>query len=119
MRRYDEAATLAATLERGELRAPQIVELAGRLQRFHDACPPMPAAGARWIELEVMRNLQELLELAELRAERTRIHALGHFISEFARTHEELFDARAQGRPRAGVSWRSARRACGARSQMR
>jgi uncharacterized protein len=96
MRRYDEATTLAATLERGELRAPQIVELARLLQRFHDGCHPMPAAGARWIELEVMRNLQELLELAELRAERTRIHALGHFISEFARTHEELFDARAR-----------------------
>jgi len=96
MRRYDEASTVAATLERGELRAPQVVEIARRLQRFHADCPPMPATGARWIELEVMRNLQELLELAELRAERTRIHALGHFISEFARAHESLFDARAR-----------------------
>jgi uncharacterized protein len=96
MHRYEDAATLAATLERGELRAPQIVDLARRLKRFHAACTPRPATGARWIELEVMRNLQELLELAELRAERTRIHALGHFISEFARAHEGLFEARAR-----------------------
>jgi aminoglycoside phosphotransferase family enzyme/predicted kinase len=96
MRRYDEATTLAATLERGELRLPQITELAGRLQRFHADCPPRTAAGARWIELEVMRNVQELLELAALRGERTRIHALAHFIAAFARAHEGLFDARAE-----------------------
>ncbi len=96
MRRYDEAATLAATLERGELRVAQITELAARLQRFHAACPSRTATGARWIELEVMRNLQELLELAELRGERARIHALAHFIAGFARAHEGLFDARAE-----------------------
>ncbi len=95
MRRYDEAATLAATLERGELRLPQVTELGGRLERFHRACPSRAAPGARWVELEVMRNLQELLELAELRSERARIHALGHFVAAFARAHEGLFDARA------------------------
>lgn len=96
MRRYDEAATLAAALGRGELRLTDIRTLARRLQRFHAACPVRPADGARWVELEVMRNLQELLELAELRAERERIHAIAHFIAAFARGHERVFEQRSR-----------------------
>jgi uncharacterized protein len=96
MRRYDEESTLAATLARGELRLSQITELARRLARFHADCPSRTATGARWIELEVMSNLQELLELAELRAERERIHTLAHFVAAFARAHERTFDERAR-----------------------
>lgn len=96
MRRYDENSTLATTLARGELRLPQITQLARRLAQFHVGCTPRTATGARWIELEVMSNLQELLELAELHAERERIQALAHFVAAFASAHERTFDARAQ-----------------------
>lgn len=97
MRRYDEEHTLAATLARGELRRNQVRELARVLSAFHAACPPVRGehSGARAIELEVARNLEELLEVVELHAERRRIHELARFMAAFVGSRAYAFDRRA------------------------
>lgn len=98
MRRYDEQRTAAAMLARGELRRDQVTALAGVLAAFHEHCPPAhgPRLGAGAIELEVARNLKELLEVAELHAERRRIHSLSRFMAAFVGARSEAFDQRAR-----------------------
>jgi len=96
MHRYDEHCTLAATLARGELRIAQVTALARTLATFHAQCPPArgPGRGARAIELEVARNLEELLELAELRSERERVQMLARFMAAFVGSRADMFDQR-------------------------
>jgi aminoglycoside phosphotransferase family enzyme/predicted kinase len=97
MRRYDEQHTLAAVLARGELRAADLTAVARTLAQFHARCPAVRGEryGARGIELEVARNLEELLEVAELHSERRRIHSLARFMAAFACGRAPAFDARA------------------------
>ena len=97
MRRYDDEHTVAATLARGELRRDHVSALARMLAAFHASCPPMRdrRSGARTIELEVARNLEELLEVAELHAERQRIHELARFMAAFLDSRTVAFDRRA------------------------
>jgi uncharacterized protein len=97
MRRYDEQRTLAATLRRGELRRADVTRLARTLAGFHERSEPAAGGehGARAIELEVARNLEELLELAEFRAERQRIHSLSRFMAAFAGARAETLETRA------------------------
>lgn len=87
MRRYDEARTLAQTLDRGELRQADIAEVARVLARFHAQCPVAhgPEFGARGIELKVDSNLEQLLGVAELRSEREQIRSLARF--QIGRAH--------------------------------
>jgi aminoglycoside phosphotransferase family enzyme/predicted kinase len=98
MRRYDEERTLAAALGRGELRRSDVTALARRLATFHAGCVPAGrgAHGARAIEVESARNVQELLEVAELHAERARVHTLARFTAAFVEAHADSFDKRAR-----------------------
>jgi uncharacterized protein len=103
MRRYDEARTLAQTLDRGELRRSDIAEVARVLAQFHAECPVAhgPEFGARGIEREVDSNLEQLLGVAELRTERAQIRELARFLSAFVEAHWQRFEEReAQGQIR-------------------
>ncbi len=96
MRRYDEARTLAQTLDRGELRQADIADVARVLARFHADCPVAhgPEFGARGIEREIDRNVEQLLGVAELRAEREQIRSLARFLSAFVGARWQRFEAR-------------------------
>jgi uncharacterized protein len=98
MQRYDEERTLKSTLGRGELTRPDVTAVARRLAAFHARCPSalVRERGARRIELEVGENLEELLGVGELRAERERIHALARFIAAFLSSRSDVFDRRAE-----------------------
>ena len=97
MRRYDERQTLAGALARGELTRELVSAVGELLARFHARCTPTgdPDGGAHEIELEVMHNVTELLEVAELHTERERIHSLSRFITAFLGAHAEALDGRA------------------------
>ena len=71
MRRYDEAQTLAARLERGELLRADVVEVGCVLARFHEDASRVEPAGAPVLAAErrFERNLQELLSDVEQRGE--------------------------------------------------
>ncbi len=96
MRRYDEAQTLAQTLDRGELRQADIAEVAGLLAHFHAACPVAhgPEFGARGIERKVDSNIEQLLGVAELRAERVQIRSLARFLAAAVAARWQRFEAR-------------------------
>ncbi len=97
MRRYDERHTLAGMLARGELARAQASAVGELIAAFHARCVPAGdrSAGAHAVELEVMRNVGELLEVAELHAERERIHGLSRFITAFVGARASVFDGRA------------------------
>jgi aminoglycoside phosphotransferase family enzyme/predicted kinase len=97
MRRYDEAQTLAAILDRGDLTRAQVDRVARKLARFHATCERAATGedGAHRIEREVDRNAEELLELAEDSRERAQIRDLAHFMSAFVSGHAREFEARA------------------------
>jgi aminoglycoside phosphotransferase family enzyme/predicted kinase len=97
MRRYAERDTLAAMLDRGELRRSDIDRVARTMERFHAACEPADGleSGSHRIEREVERNAEELLELAEHPGERKRIRAMVRFMLAFAGSHAGEFDDRA------------------------
>jgi aminoglycoside phosphotransferase family enzyme/predicted kinase len=97
MRRYEERDTLAATFERGELIRTQVVELAGRLARFHADSPRARSGedGAEAVDREVQRNVEELLAVAPSGGERRQIRVLARFLSAFVTARAETFDARA------------------------
>jgi len=97
MRRYDERHTLAAMLARGELTRGQMIAVGELLADFHARCTPADGShgGARIVELEVMRNVAQLLEVAELHSERERIHSLARFMTAFLGARADVFDGRA------------------------
>ena len=85
MRRYDEAQTLAARLERGELQRDDVVELGRRLARFHADAPRVAPDSAPILTAErrFEHELQELLAMSNSeersggsrpRAVRPRVH---------------------------------------------
>ena len=98
MRRYDEQRTLAATLGTGELKSSEVVELAYTLARFHACCRRAEdvRSGARWIEREVDRNVEELLGVVEHRRERERVRALTRFLAAFVSSRWDEFETRAE-----------------------
>jgi aminoglycoside phosphotransferase family enzyme/predicted kinase len=97
MLRYDENRTLAATLDRGELRQPDMAEVARTLARFHAGCESADGDeyGARGVEGGVDRNVEELLEVTEIRSERQQIRSLARFMSAFVGARWEELEARA------------------------
>jgi aminoglycoside phosphotransferase family enzyme/predicted kinase len=105
MRRYDERRTLAAELERGELRSDQIEAVGRRLARFHAEARAVEAAHAPVLAVErrFERNLHELLASVEQRAEIGRVQALERFAHAFIAGHAQTFLSRASaGRIRDG-----------------
>jgi hypothetical protein len=100
MRRYDEHATLAATLARGELTDGEIRELGRELARFHARClrgDDSLRHDAQGVGREVRRNVDELLVVADSRAKRQRIRALDRTMSAFIGARERMLDARCAG----------------------
>jgi uncharacterized protein len=94
MRRYDEQSTLAARLDRGELRREEVADLGRRLAAFHDTCPPVTGDLDR-VRTEVERNLGEVLAVAELRAETQRIGSMSRLLRWYLRTHVSVLRDRA------------------------
>jgi aminoglycoside phosphotransferase family enzyme/predicted kinase len=104
MRRYDERATMSATLERGELSDAEVRELGRELAGFHARCPPGDDSlrhDAQGVGREVQRNVEELLGLAGSHAQRQRIRALDRIMNAFVGAREAMLDARsAEGQTR-------------------
>jgi aminoglycoside phosphotransferase family enzyme/predicted kinase len=97
MRRFDEQHTLAAMLNRGELRH-EVLEGVGRtLAEFHAGCLPAPSGryGARAVAHEVRRNIEELVQVTELLAELALIKSLSRFTAAFIAAHSGTLQARA------------------------
>ena len=105
MRRYDEAQTLAARLERGELLRGDVVEVGGVLARFHEDASRVEPDGAPVLAAErrFERNLQELLSDVEQRGEIERVQSLERFAHAFVTAHAQTFAVRAStGQAREG-----------------
>lgn len=106
MRRYDEAATMAAQVAAGTLAEGAPAALGLRLAEFHDRCAPVvlpPGAGSRRAQRVLDRNLCELLEIAGSAEEGARVRALGERMGRFVAARGAELDARAQaGRVRDG-----------------
>ena len=98
MRRYDEQRTLAARLERGELRRGEVVRLGGMLARFHDRARRVAASGAPVLAVErrMTENFHELLAIVEQRAEVGWVLELERFVHAFVVVHAQMLDARAR-----------------------
>jgi aminoglycoside phosphotransferase family enzyme/predicted kinase len=98
MRRYDERRTLAAKLERGELRRAEVVALARTLARFHAQAPRVDAVGvpALGVERRMTENFHELLAIVEQRAEVEWVLELERFAHAFVVAHAQMLDARAR-----------------------
>ena len=98
MRRYDEASTLAAKLERGELKRREVVALGGVLARFHARARRVAASGMPVLAVErrMTENFHELLGVVEQRAEVERVLALERFAHAFVAAHARMLDARAR-----------------------
>jgi len=100
MRRYDEECTLAARLERGEVKQSQIVEVGRRLAVFHQQARRVPAPGvpALAVERRMTENFHELLAIVEQRAEIEWVLALERFTHAFLVAHVQMLDTRARRR---------------------
>ena len=98
MRRYDEDCTLAARLERGELKRGEVVALARALARFHTRARRVAAVGVPVLAVErrMTDNFHELLAVVEQRAEIEWVLALERFAHAFVVAHAHMLDARAR-----------------------
>ena len=98
MRRYDERCTLAAKLERGELKRAEVVTVARRLACFHARARRVAASGVPVLAIErrMTENFHELLAIVEQRVEIERVLALERFAHAFVVAHAQMLDARAR-----------------------
>ena len=98
MCRFDERCTLAAKLERGELKRGEVAVLARALARFHARARRVAASGVPALVLErrLTENFHELLAIAEQRAEIEWVLALERFTHAFVVAHAQMLDARAR-----------------------
>jgi len=98
MRRYAERRTLAAKLERGELRREEVVALGRMLARFHAHARRVSMRGvpALAVERRLMENFHELLAIVEQRAEIDWVLELERFAHAFVVAHAQMLDARAR-----------------------
>jgi uncharacterized protein len=103
MRRFDEAATLAAGLERGDVARDRLRALGTRLAEFHAEAEPVAAAGG-WpahLARSLDENFESLLAFAGPVVSPGELAAAERFISAFLVTrHEELGTRAAAGRVR-------------------
>ncbi|HTU31695.1 MAG TPA: AAA family ATPase, partial [Solirubrobacteraceae bacterium] len=97
MCRYDERDTLAALLERGELRAEDVAAVGRVLAAFHATARRAPAERAPVLAAERRfdQNLHELLADVEQRGEIERIQSLERFAHAFITAHAATFEERA------------------------
>ncbi len=97
MRRYDERDTIAARLERGELRLDHVAEVGRLLAGFHARARRVPPDRAPVLAAErrFEHNLHELLGDVEQRGEIERIQALERFAHAFITAHAATFQTRA------------------------
>lgn len=105
MRRFDEHRTLAARLDRGELKPGEVRAAGEALARFHAAAARVPDAGAPVLAVEQRfeRNLHELLACVEQRGEIGRVQALERFAHAYITGHAQTFQLRAtEGQVRDG-----------------
>ena len=98
MRRFDEQRTLAAKLERGELKRGEVVALARVLARFHARAPRAAAVGVPVLAVErrMTENFHEVLAIVEQRAEIEWVLALERFAHAFVVAHAQMLNARAR-----------------------
>jgi uncharacterized protein len=98
MRRYDEAQTLAAKLERGELHPHDAGAVGRLLARFHENAPRVTPDGAPVLAVErrFERNLHELLGDVEQRSAIGRVLDLERFAHAFVTAHAQTFATRAR-----------------------
>ena len=95
MRRFDEARTMAALAERGELADEQVRAVARRLAAFHARAPALsPRDLAGEIKRACDRNQRELLALADDATAR-RVLAAERFTAAFLVAHRSEIAARA------------------------
>ena len=98
MRRYDEGLTLAERLGCGELRSEDVQAVGRLLAGFHGQARQVAPVGmpALSVQRRVVKNLHELLELVEQRAEIERVLALERFVHAFVVVHEQMLNERAR-----------------------
>jgi uncharacterized protein len=98
MRRYDEARTMSATLERAELDPAELDAVARLLAGFHAGARPATVVGnpADAVQREIDTNYAELLPLTEDREERERARSLWRFQSAFVTAKTDVLEGRAQ-----------------------
>src|SRR5665213_391429 len=96
MRRFDESCTLAAKLERGELKRDEVVALAQVLAQFHARAPRVAAVGVPVLAVErrMTENFHELLAIVEQRVEIEWVLALERFAHAFVVAHAQMLNAR-------------------------
>jgi uncharacterized protein len=99
MRRFNEQRTLAAKLERGQLKRGEVVEVARVLAHFHARARRVAAVGvpALAVERRMTENFHELLAIVEQRTEIAWVLALERFAHAFVVAHAQMLDARARG----------------------
>lgn len=94
MRRYDEARTLEAALERAEPLQETAASLGTMLARFHAGCP-RGAGGRARTQRQISVNLDELLEQLPASSARSPVHAVGRQLEAYLRRRGDLLDERA------------------------
>jgi uncharacterized protein len=97
MRRFDEDATMASAVGRGELRTQDVVATARRIAGFHRATArPDAPDWSRLVADAWLVNLQELGRAARADVEPARVDALTRFAAGVAGRRAEELDARAR-----------------------
>jgi uncharacterized protein len=104
MRRYDEGATMAALLARGELGSEAVQHVGQAIAAFHRSCPrARPRAYVGRMEARLHRNVAELIEIVDPGAGHDAVAACERFSRAFVRAHRAQLAARARrGRVREG-----------------
>jgi aminoglycoside phosphotransferase family enzyme len=98
MRRFDESCTLAARLDRGELKRGEVVAVAQVLAQFHARARRVAAVGVPVLAVErrMTENFHELLAIVEQRVEVEWVLALERSAHAFVVAHAQMLDARAR-----------------------
>jgi len=98
MRRYDDRATMAGKLARGELDRSDVRDTAAALARFHARASPFRSRReeAGRVALRVEENVRELLDALRSKRELARVLALERFLHAFLVAHADTFNARAR-----------------------
>lgn len=105
MRRFDERCTLASRLASAELEGDDLIALGGALATFHAGAQVVEpeGAGGPAVERRLSKNIHELLQVTDQRAEVGRVLNLERFVHEFTLAWAPTLDARArQGMTRDG-----------------
>ncbi len=104
MRRYDEEATMAALLARGELGSEAVEHVGEAIAAFHQSCPrARPRAYVATLEARLHRNVAELLQVVDRGAGHAAVAACERFSRAFVQAHRVQLAGRARrGRVREG-----------------